>query len=331
MTLTSLRLLATAPSSLTVAITAPRSPLTVFAEGQRVRIAGIGEQPIITRAVIVSKERVVQTGRFDLVGIERSVQRLPATLLGEPASFRSVEQGDVGSAPVNLELFQKAGRIRRRAMRCPPKRQAVDELDRLESPGIENADVLAPCDSSVEALGAVPVMIPRRDEDADRVETLECQSEEGRRVRREPLVLVQVAAAQDSIRFGFYGQVHDIVQRVTQGLPPLCSRSASAPLSMRRHYRDGGPRNARVSCETARSSFNGHIIMLRWRRHIRRALIDHLKKKEYLVGARAMQATMFVAVRMAQDRRLTEDRDSRTGSRAYLEAGSFDLAGPGGL
>ena len=110
----------------------------------------------------------------------------------------------------------------------PPKRQPVVERYGVESCGTEYVDILTPLDLSVKAPGTVPVMISRSNENTNGMKPLKRRLEEGRRVRRESIVLVEVAAAENGVRTDLQGQVHDLQECVTQRLASLpgCQRRA---------------------------------------------------------------------------------------------------------
>ena len=122
---------------------------TIFAKTERVGISGIGEPLVVTRPMIVSKESVMDSGRFNLCCIEGGMRSFALTLFSKPAPLRPVKEGQVNSTPIYFEPVQKPGRISWGQVGGSPKRQTIVKSDRAQMAFIEYLDVWAPLDSVV--------------------------------------------------------------------------------------------------------------------------------------------------------------------------------------
>src|SRR5687767_9345679 len=89
--------------------------------------------------------------------------------------------------------------------------------------------VRAPGDLSVEALGAIPVMVAWSDENGDRVKSVKRGAKELTCVGRKPLMLVEIASTEHSVYFFGRRQLRDSYQRVSQRLPSLSRRPLTSP------------------------------------------------------------------------------------------------------
>ena len=216
-----------------------RAALAVFPERQRLGVSGVRVARCVPRPVVVAEERMRQAGELDVLRVERGVRLFSAALLGESRPLRSMAEGHVHAWAVRQESVEEVPGVRRRAVGGAPQRQTVAEAHGLQTRLAEDVDVGAPVGERVETVRTVPVVIARRDVDGARGEVAECRLQETRRVGRDPVVLVEVAAAKNRVGTDVTRQCRDALQRVAQ-------RLAAPP---RRHPVGSRPREPGVQME----------------------------------------------------------------------------------
>ena len=80
------------------------APVTLFAEGERLRIPGIGVTVTIPGLVVVAEEGVVEPGPLDFRCLERGVKGLALALLAEPPSFGGMKERQVDPFSAHAEV-----------------------------------------------------------------------------------------------------------------------------------------------------------------------------------------------------------------------------------
>ena len=216
-----------------------RAPHAVLSERQRFRVAGVGVAGGVSRAMVVSQERVGQAGPFEVGGVEGRVGLLAVALRGERRPLRGVAERHVHAIPAYAESVEEAAGAGRGAMGGTPQRQSGAEPDRLEARLAEHVHVRAPVREGVEAAGAVRVVVARREVDGEREEVGERRAHERGRVGRHPFVLVEVAPAEQGAGVQLPRQGGNPAERVPERLPPPARRGPLGP----------GPREPRVEME----------------------------------------------------------------------------------
>ena len=76
---------------------------SIFSKAEWIWVSGIGEPLVVSWAMIVAEESVIDSCCSNLFSIEWGVRSLALTLLSKPAPLRSMEQSQVNSAPIHLE------------------------------------------------------------------------------------------------------------------------------------------------------------------------------------------------------------------------------------
>ena len=175
-----------------------RAAVPVLAELQWIGVAGVGV-PLARRAAGGSGP-----GRRGRCRPPRSPPHRTARAAACPApasrqaALRGVRQGQVHAAAIRPEVGEEAVRVGRRAVGRAPQREAVGQRQRREAGLREEVDVRRPLGQRVRAARRQPVVVAGREHDAA-IRAREARAQEGDGVRREAVVLEQVAGAQDRV------------------------------------------------------------------------------------------------------------------------------------
>jgi hypothetical protein len=150
----------------------------------------------------MAEEHVIEPGTLDIRCSERSMRDLSLFLRRQGINFGAMKEPDIDSLAVGSgEAFEESVRIRWRAVSCAPQGQPIFQVDRFQPVTRKDVDVRAPRNLSIKTLGAVPIMVAGSEEDRDRVNSLKRRTEKLGRVRGKPLMLVEIASAEDGIYF----------------------------------------------------------------------------------------------------------------------------------
>ena len=110
-----------------------------------------------------------------------------------------------------------------------PQRQSVAQRHGYKSLLPEDMDVRTPFVEGVDAFRSVPVVVARREVDRNRVHPRKGRPQELGSIRCCPVMLVEIAAAEECIRLHFVDEVCDPHQDVAQRLSASPRSSARRP------------------------------------------------------------------------------------------------------
>jgi len=212
------------------------SPAGRLAEFERVRVAGIGVTFAVACDVIVTEERMRDSGGLQFGGVERRVRLLPRLLEGECSALRGVRQCQVDAAAIGGEAREEAIGVGRGAVGGAPQGQPIGQGERGETVLGEEVHVRRPRCQRVRAAGRIPVVVTRGEVDGP-IGPREARAQELDGVGGEAVVLEQVAGTQDRVDRLRICQLEDSRQRLAPVL-------ASPP-----GHRGAGPGEGRVKME----------------------------------------------------------------------------------
>jgi hypothetical protein len=161
----------------------------------------------------VAQECVADAGGRDVGRLERGMRLLPLLLPAEQAALRGVRQRQMDTVPVRAEAGKEAIGIGRCAVRGAPQGEPLDQGERGEPRLAEDRHVRRPVDQRVRALRGQPVVVARGQDDAP-IRPGEARLQEGDRVRRDAVVLEQVAGGEDRVHPLLLCQRQDAAQRL---------------------------------------------------------------------------------------------------------------------
>ena len=195
-----------------------RAAVPVLAELQRIRVAGVGVALRVARQVVMAQEGVARSRRRrsppHRTGRAAASRLLPA----QQAALGGVRQGQVDPVAVRPEAGEEAIRVGRRAVRGAPQGEAIGQGQRRQAGLPEEMHVRRPVGHRVRAARRQPVVVAGREHDAA-IRAGEARLQEGDGVRRDAVVLEQVAGAQDRVHALRIGQGQDAGQRLATVRP----------------------------------------------------------------------------------------------------------------
>ena len=200
--------------------------LAPFAEGQRVRVAGIGVVLGVLRSMIVPKKGVAEPCFWNLGSVEWRMLRFAFLLFREPCALGAVKERQVQAGFVDVEVLKEVPGVLGCQVGAAPQCESGGQLAALQARLSKHLHIRAPIVERVDAVRPVPVMVARRQEHLDRRQPGECVLEKRCGIGSRPLVLVEIAPAKDRICLGILGQLDNTTQGVPQALAPPARRVA---------------------------------------------------------------------------------------------------------
>ena len=180
----------------------------------------------------MTRAQVKQPGAPDLFRLEGPVRIGKQTGLVRGTvvdALRRVDQADVDAGPPHPGAGEQVWGSGRRQVGGPPDRESVGQRNRKQLVGPEGGHVGGPGGQGVRRLGAVPVVVPGRDQDRRRRESGEGRDQEGDGVGRHLGEVEQIPGAKDRVDPLGTRDLQRSVQGVANRLAALAGHHGGSP------------------------------------------------------------------------------------------------------
>ncbi len=177
----------------------------------------------------MTQQREMQPRPLDLLSREGRVRLLLGFFGVGGTNLGPMKQTEVNAGPVHPETLQKIWRSGRCVMSTTPEGKAVLNRHRKKFSILEDVDVRAPFDTTIQAFRSYPVVIARRDKNWDRMCSFKLGAKKPACIWQYSLVLEQITTTTDHVYPLIDGELYASGQHVAQCLAPAPSNIGARP------------------------------------------------------------------------------------------------------